>query len=128
MKRYGKEPFPEIMQDSKPDSDAAKEGKIRTKASVMVLEVVDTFTFPGKLYEPVAKSQLKKMTKLWQQDVRKAAEKAKRDAEAAEAQAKRAEEAKKVTIEEDASLPKATRSKISKLEGLRGQRVTVSAI
>ena len=38
------------------------------------------------------------MTKLWQQEVRKAAEKAKRDAEAAEAQAKRAEEAKKITI------------------------------
>ena len=33
----------------------------------------------------VAKSQLKKMTKLWAQEVRKAAEKEKRDAEAAEA-------------------------------------------
>ena len=26
MKRYGKEPFPVIYQDPKPDSDAAKEG------------------------------------------------------------------------------------------------------
>lgn len=27
MKRYGKEPFPVIYQDAKPDSDAAKEGE-----------------------------------------------------------------------------------------------------
>ena len=74
---YIAEPYPTIYQDPKPDSEAAKS---------------------GKLYEEVAKSQLKKMTKLWQQEVRKAAEKAKRDAEAAEAQAKRAEEAKKITI------------------------------
>ena len=74
---YIVEPYPTIYQDPKPDSEAAKS---------------------GKLYEEVAKSQLKKMTKLWQQEVRKAAEKAKRDAEAAEAQAKRAEEAKKITI------------------------------
>ena len=74
---YIEEPYPTIYQDPKPDSEAAKS---------------------GKLYEEVAKSQLKKMTKLWQQEVRKAAEKAKRDAEAAEAQAKRAEEAKKITI------------------------------
>ena len=45
-----------LFQDPKPDSDAAKS---------------------GQLYEPVAKSQLKKMTKLWQQDVKKAAAKAK---------------------------------------------------
>ena len=65
------------------------------------------------------------MTKLWQQDVRKAEARAKKEKEDAEAQAKRAEEARKVTIEEDQALPKATRAKISKLEGLRGQRVTV---
>ena len=28
MKRYGKEPFPVIYQDSKPESDAAKEGTL----------------------------------------------------------------------------------------------------
>ena len=77
MRRHGKEPFPTIYQDPKPDSEAAKS---------------------GKKYEEVAKSQLKKMTKLWQQEVRKAADKAKRDAEAAEATAKRAEEARKITI------------------------------
>ena len=80
----------------------------------------------GKLYEPVAKSQLKKMTKLWQQEVRKAEEKAKRDAEAEEATRKKAEEAKKISIAEDASLPAAERTKISHLEALRGKRVKVN--
>ena len=104
MRRFGKEPFPTIYQDPKPDSEAAKS---------------------GQLYEVVAKSQLKKMTKLWQQEVRKAADKAKRDAEAAEAQAKRAEEAKKVTIEEDKSLPAAKKIKISKGQDFRGERIKV---
>jgi len=27
MRRYGKEPFPVLYQDAKPDSEAAKEGK-----------------------------------------------------------------------------------------------------
>ena len=57
MRRFGKEPFPVIYQDPKPDSDAAKS---------------------GQLYEVVAKSQLKKMTKLWQQEVKKAAAKGKK--------------------------------------------------
>merc|ERR1719481_1836565 len=57
MRRHGKEPFPVIYQDPKPDSEAAKS---------------------GQLYEVVAKSQLKKMTKLFAQEMRKAAEKAKR--------------------------------------------------
>lgn len=65
------------------------------------------------------------MTKLWAQEVRKAKEKAKKDAEAAEAQRKRAEEAKKVVIKEDANLPTATRAKLSKLKPLRDQRVEV---
>ena len=43
------------------------------------------------------------------------AERAKKEAEAAEAQAKRAEEAKKITIEEDKSLPAATRIRISQV-------------
>ena len=80
----------------------------------------------GKLYEPVAKSQLKKMTKLWQQEVRKAEEKAKREAEAEEATRKRAEEAKKITLEQDASLPAAEKIKITNGEQHRGQRVKVS--
>ena len=38
MKRYGKEPFPEIMQDSKPDSEAAKEG--RTTGTINLINSV----------------------------------------------------------------------------------------
>ncbi len=105
MRRHGKEPFPVLYQDAKPDSEAAKE---------------------GKLYDVVAKSQIKKMTKLWQQEVRKAQERVKKEEEAAKAQAERAEEAKKVKIEEDKSLPAAKRSRIMDLEPLRGQRVVVS--
>merc|ERR1712223_941665 len=104
MRRHDREPFPVIYQDPKPDSEMAKS---------------------GQLYDVVAKAQLKKMTKLWQQEQRKAAEKAKKDAEAAEAQAKRAEEAKKITIEEDKSLPEAQRIRISQGEKHRNQRVKV---
>jgi hypothetical protein len=49
MKHVGKEPFPPLYVDPKPDSEAAK---------------------AGAKYEPIAKAQLKKMTKLWQQEVR----------------------------------------------------------
>ena len=65
------------------------------------------------------------MTKLWQQDVRKAVERAKKEAEAAEAQKKRAEEAKKIKISLDKSLPEAKNSKIRDLGDLRGKRVLV---
>merc|ERR1719411_2293335 len=104
MRRYGKEPFPVIHQDPKPDSEAAKS---------------------GKKYEPVAKSQLKKMTKLWAQEVRKAAAKEKKDAEDAEATRLRAEEAKKVLIEEDKTLQPAIKIKINRGDKYREQRVKV---
>jgi asparaginyl-tRNA synthetase len=104
MRRHGKEPFPVMYQDAKEGSDAHKVGKV---------------------YDVVAKSQIKKMTKMWAQETRKAEDKVKRDAEALEAQKKRAEEAKKVTIEEDKSLPKAERLKIRALSDARGKRVQV---
>merc|ERR1719264_1395565 len=50
MKQAGKEPFPTIYVDVKPDSDAAK---------------------AGARYEVIAKAQLKKVTKLWLQEVKK---------------------------------------------------------
>ena len=65
------------------------------------------------------------MTKLWAQEIRKAAEKEKRDAEAAEATRKRAEEAKKIIIEEDKSLEPAVRIKIDQGEEHRETRVKV---
>ena len=73
----------------------------------------------------MAKSQLKKMIKLWQQEVRKAEEKAIRDAEAAEATRKKAEEAKKIIIVQDSSLPAAEKMKIVHGEEFRGKRVKV---
>ena len=48
MRRFGKEPFPVIYQDAKEGSEAHKE---------------------GKLYDVVAKAQIKKMTKLWKDEI-----------------------------------------------------------
>ena len=66
------------------------------------------------------------MTKLWAQEVRKAAEKEKRDAEAAEATRKRAEEAKKIVISEDKSLTPAVKIKIHQGKDHREKRIKVS--
>jgi len=104
MLHHGKEPFPPIWVDVKEGSDAAKE---------------------GKKYEPIAKAQLKKVTKLWAQEVTKAQKRAKAEEEAREAQLKRAEEAKKVVIAEDPALEKAVKTKISGGKALRGKRVQV---
>ena len=65
------------------------------------------------------------MTKLWAQEVRKAAEKEKRDAEAAEATRKRAEEAKKIVITEDKSLTPSKRIKIDQGKDYRENRIKV---
>jgi len=104
MKHAGKEPFPQIYVDPKPDSEAAKS---------------------GKKYETIAKAQLKKMTKLWQQEVRKEEAKAKQAKEAEEARLKRAEEAKKIVINLDTTLPEPAKIKIDKCKDHRGQRVVV---
>ncbi|XP_043214306.1 asparagine--tRNA ligase, cytoplasmic-like isoform X2 [Amphibalanus amphitrite] len=79
----------------------------------------------GQQFEPVAKSQLKKVHKIWQHEVRKAAERAKKEAEDAEKRAKNLEEARKVTIAEDPSWPRAVRVKISETERHRDTRVQV---
>ena len=82
MKQAGKEPFPTIYVDVKPDSDAAK---------------------AGARYEVIAKAQLKKVTKLWQQEVKKEEKRIQQEKEAEEARLKRAEDAKKVKISMDSS-------------------------
>jgi len=104
MLHHGKEPFPPVWVDVKEGSDAAKE---------------------GKKFDPIAKAQLKKVTKLWAQEVTKAQKRAKAEEEAREAQLKRAEEAKKVVIAEDPALEKAVKTKISGGQALRGARVQV---
>lgn len=85
MHFIGKEPFPVIYVDGKEE---------------------------GVKYEPAAKSQMKKVHKIWDRDVRKAAEKSKKEEEDAGKRTKNLEEAKKIVIEEDKSLPAAERIKI----------------
>jgi len=102
MLHAGKEPFPPLFVDAKPDSEAAK---------------------AGAKYEPIAKAQLKKVTKLWQQEVKKAEKAAKAEAEAKEARLKRAEEARSVVIKQDPSLPAPTRMKIRECGANHGKRV-----
>ena len=68
------------------------------------------------------------MTKLCQQEVKEAEEKAKCDAKAEEANLQKAEEARQITIAEDASLPPAQRTKISGGEKFRGKRVQVTTL
>jgi len=65
----------------------------------------------------------KKMTKLWQQEVRKEEAKAKQAKEAEEARLKKAEEAKKIVINLDTSLPEPIKIKIDKCKDHRGQRI-----
>ncbi|KAJ8919187.1 hypothetical protein NQ315_012175 [Exocentrus adspersus] len=98
MRKAGSEPFPLIYVDGKED---------------------------GVKYEIVAKSQLKKIQKIWVRESYKTADKSKKDEEDAEKRAKNLEEAKKYTITEDKSLPDAKRIKIYEGEKYREQRVKI---
>jgi len=104
MKHAKAEPFPPIYVDVKADSEAAKS---------------------GAKYELIAKAQLKKVTKLWQQEVKKEEKREKAEKEAEEAKLKRAEEARKVTISMDSSLPEAKKIKLRDCTENRGVRVIV---
>lgn len=84
MRHAGKEPFPAIYVDAK----------------------------EGKTYEVAAKSQLKKIQKIWVRENYKAADKAKADDETNERRQQNLEEAKKIVIKMDPSLPKAKVVKI----------------
>lgn len=99
MHTVGAEPFPQIMVDTK---DPEKTG-----------------------FDVIAKAQLKKMTKLFAQEKRKLEDQKKREAEKAAQHEKNLEEAKKITIEEDKSLPAAIRIKIRDTEPHRGKRVKI---
>jgi len=104
MKHAKSEPFPPIYVDVKADSEAAK---------------------TGAKFELIAKAQLKKMTKLWQQEVKKEEKREKAEKEAEEAKLKRAEEARKITISMDPSLPDAKRIKLRDCKDNREVRVVV---
>ncbi|XP_046859954.1 asparagine--tRNA ligase, cytoplasmic-like isoform X2 [Xenia sp. Carnegie-2017] len=100
LKSCKSEPFPKIMVDSKEE---------------------------GQKFEEISKAQLKKLTKLAQQDKRKAEKSDEKEAEKAEQRAKNLEEAKQIVIEEDASLDKAKKIKIRESVGHREQRVMIQA-
>lgn len=100
MRHAGNEPFPTIYVDSK-DKDASDE------------------------FEPAAKSQLKKIQKLFAREGQKNAEKAQREAEDAEKRQQNLEDARKIKIKEDASLPAAQRIRISDGAEKRDVRVKI---
>lgn len=96
MRHAGKEPFPVIYTDAKEES---------------------------KKYEVAAKSQLKKVQKIWLRENYKSADKAKKEEEDAEKRQKNLEDAKKIKIQEDLKLPKAKVIKIREGTDNRGTRV-----
>ncbi|CAG9863953.1 unnamed protein product [Phyllotreta striolata] len=99
MRKAGSEPFPVIYMDSKEDS---------------------------AVFEPAAKSQLKKIQKLWVRENYKQADKSKKEEEDAEKRSKNLEDAKKITISEDKSLPKAKKIRIFEGESNRDARVKIN--
>lgn len=100
MKHAGKEPFPTIYVDAKDEKSESP-------------------------YEVAAKSQLKKIQKLWARDNSKNADKAKREEEDAKKREQNLEEARKVVIEEDPAWEAAKAIKIAKGEENRGVRVKI---
>lgn len=100
MRHAGKEPFPTIYADSKDEKSES-------------------------LYDVAAKSQLKKIQKIWQREASKSADKQKREEEDAKKREQNLEEAKKIVIKEDPSWPAAKLIKISKGAENRGIRVKI---
>ena len=98
MRHAGKEPFPEIYQDSKEE---------------------------GKKYELAAKSQLKKIQKIWVREQYKSESKQKKLQEDEEKRSKNLEEARAIVIEEDKSLPAAQLIKINQAQKHKDQRVQI---
>lgn len=96
MRHAGKEPFPEIYQDSKEE---------------------------GKKYELAAKSQLKKIQKIWVREQYKNEDKQKKLQGDEEKRLKNLDEAKSIVIEQDKSLPTATIAKINRATHHVDQRV-----
>ncbi|XP_063697093.1 asparagine--tRNA ligase, cytoplasmic [Culicoides brevitarsis] len=98
MHHAGKEPFPPIFVDCKDEKSQEK-------------------------YEPIAKSQLKKITRLFQKEVEKSQKANTRVEEDEKKRQQNLEEAKKIVIKEDESLPKAEKIKIVDTKDFRDKRV-----
>jgi asparaginyl-tRNA synthetase len=98
LKTSGGEPWPTIYVDSKEE---------------------------GKVYDVVAKAQLKKVLKMYTRDQHKNAAVAVKEKEDAEQRLRNLEEAKKVVIVQDKSLPNALRIKIRDAPVNKGKRVQI---
>jgi len=79
----------------------------------------------GQKFEVVAKSQLKKILKIYVRETHKGAATAQRETQDAELREKNLEEAKKVLITEDKSLPAALRIKIRDVSVNKKKRVQI---
>ncbi|XP_048583450.1 asparagine--tRNA ligase, cytoplasmic isoform X2 [Nematostella vectensis] len=79
----------------------------------------------GERFEKIAKAQLKKATKLYQQEKRKSEEREKKEAEKAQQREKNLEDARNITIKPDESLPVAKQIKIRDTTDCREQRVKI---
>uniref|UniRef100_A0A182JUP6 Asparagine--tRNA ligase, cytoplasmic n=1 Tax=Anopheles christyi TaxID=43041 RepID=A0A182JUP6_9DIPT len=100
MKHAGKEPFPTIYADSKDEKSES-------------------------LYEVAAKSQLKKVQKIWARDNMKGDKQKREEEEKAKNREQNMEEAKKIIIQEDPSWPAAKSIKITQGTETRGVRVRI---
>jgi asparaginyl-tRNA synthetase len=101
MRHAGKEPFPTIYVDSKAEDAAGP-------------------------YEPAAKSQLKKIQKLWVRESNKSNEKSKREEEDRKNREANLEEAKKIKIVQDPSWPAAKHIRVDQGAENRGIRVKIN--
>lgn len=98
MRIAGKEPFPPIFVDAKEEAQK---------------------------FEPIAKSQLKKVTKLWKDELKKEEARLKKEKEDAERREKTIEEARKVKISEDPNLPTAVAIKVRDAVDFRDKRIKI---
>ncbi|XP_033097020.1 asparagine--tRNA ligase, cytoplasmic-like [Anneissia japonica] len=80
----------------------------------------------GQKWEDVSQAQRKKVGKIYAAEQRKQADREKKEAEKAEQRERNLEEARKVTIEEDPSLPKAELIKIRNAADKRDVRIKVN--
>ena len=123
MRKAGKEPFPPILVDAKAkDGDkAAKDGDTAADGSP-----ADASSAAGG-WQPVSSSQMKKVTKIWQQEQRKNKAAVAKLAEDEERRFKNIEEAKSIKIQPDPTLPTPSEVKIRDLPGgtFNGKRILV---
>lgn len=100
MRHAKKEPFPTIYVDAKDEKAVSP-------------------------FEPAAKSQLKKIQKIWAREVSKNADKSKREEEDAKKREQNLEEARKIEIKEDSTWPEAKQIKIRDSVANRDTRIKV---